>query len=169
MSNVNVMALTATATRRLREDVASSLGMIAPCTILLSPDKVNLRYTVVDMRGKNSDKFFIPIIHELQLKRTLLPRVIIFCRLKADCGKLYSLFRRNMGSEFMEPPGANERIVKCRLVDMFFAGSETEVKDQIIANFTIPSPLRIVICTTAFGMGVDCPRRTFGNTLWCCN
>lgn len=39
---------------------------------------------------------------------------------------------------------------------MFFKGTYSDVKAQIISNFTKSSPLRIVIATVAFGMGVDC-------------
>ena len=57
----------------------------------------------------------------------------------------------------MNSQSPNVRLVKRRLVDMFFTGTESAVKDDIIENFTTPSPLRIVICTQAFGMGIDCP------------
>ena len=59
-----------------------------------------------------------------------------------------------MGREFMEPPGTSEQLVEHRLVDMFFQGTDLEVKEQIIKNFITSSPLRI-ISTVAFGM--DCP------------
>ena len=62
-----------------------------------------------------------------------------------------------MGLGFTEPPGVSKNIVECRLVDMFFKGTAIDVKEKIIANFTTASPLRIVISTVAFGMGIDCP------------
>ena len=42
------------------------------------------------------------------------------------------------------------------MVDMFFQGTEAKIQENIIRNFTTSSPLRIVICTVAFGMGIDC-------------
>lgn len=157
LTNMHVMALTATATTQLRESVTEALGMVTPATITRSPDKINILYSCVDMKG-SLEKNLDAILHELQQKRVLLPRIIIFCKVKADCGKLYSYFKSKMGAEFTEPVGANARLTKRRLVDMFFTGTETAVKDDIIYNFTTPaSPLRIVICTQAFGMGVDCP------------
>lgn len=36
-------------------------------------------------------------------------------------------------------------------------GTDADVKNKIVANFTHDSPLRIVISTVAFGMGIDCP------------
>lgn len=38
----------------------------------------------------------------------------------------------------------------------FFKGTDSDVKKRIIDNFTRPSCLRIIICTDAFGMGIDC-------------
>ena len=62
-----------------------------------------------------------------------------------------------MGPTFTEPPGASQYISECRLVDMFFTGTDLTVKEKIIHNFTRSSNLRIVISTIAFGMGIDCP------------
>ena len=42
------------------------------------------------------------------------------------------------------------------MVDMFFQGTEAKIQENIIRNFTTSSPLRIVISTVAFGMGIDC-------------
>ena len=38
----------------------------------------------------------------------------------------------------------------------FFLSLIQMSKSRIISNFTEPSPLRIVIATTAFGLGIDC-------------
>jgi superfamily II DNA helicase RecQ len=154
-NNINVMALTATATSELRSQVSEMLGMIKPVVIARSLDKSNLRY-VVRKIGKPVS-FFQYILNEVKCKRTALPRVIIFCKNKADCGKLYTYFRTNMGVEFMDRPGTSQQLLEHRLIDMFFQGTEDVVKDHIIRNFTVPSRLRIVISTVAFGMGIDCP------------
>ena len=157
--NLHIMALTATATRSLRSEVQQMLGMIEPVVVVRSPDKINMRYTNIKLTGSNacSNEIFAQLLAELQAKRTSLDRVIIFCKNKTDCAKLYAFFESNLGPDFTEPPGVSESILECRLVDMFFKGTESTVKMGILANFTKPSPLRIVIATVAFGMGVDCP------------
>ena len=39
---------------------------------------------------------------------------------------------------------------------MFFKGTDGDVKKRIIEKFNKPSNLRVVICTEAFGMGINC-------------
>ena len=61
-----------------------------------------------------------------------------------------------MGIDFTDPAGASELLPDHRLIDMYFQGTEPAVKGAILKNFTSPSRLQIVICTVAFGMGIDC-------------
>ena len=45
-----------------------------------------------------------------------------------------------------------------RLVDMFTRVLSSEKKEYVIHSFSeVGGTLRVVIATTAFGMGVDCP------------
>ena len=157
-SHVGIMALTATATKQVREKVQGLTGMRDPLCNIRSPDKTNM-FSSIAIKGYNSyevSKFFNVILEELKTKLIALPRIIIFCKLKTDCAKLYTFFKVGMGRYFTHPPGAHSSIVECRLVDMFFKGTDNVVKEKIIANFTTSSCLRIVICTDAFGMGIDC-------------
>ena len=50
--NIGVMALTATASRLLRQKAV--LGMRAPFTIIRSPDKPNMRLSVIQVKGCNA-------------------------------------------------------------------------------------------------------------------
>ena len=62
-----------------------------------------------------------------------------------------------MGNEILEPQDALD-LPQYRLVDMFMSSSHPTVKEEILQCFTSASaPLRIVICTIAFGMGVNPP------------
>ena len=59
---------------------------------------------------------------------------------------------------FTEPRGVSVASVESRLVDMFTSGTHPEVKEVILKSFQSQiAPLRIVIDTIAFGMGIDCP------------
>ena len=44
------------------------------------------------------------------------------------------------------------------LIDCYTGATEDGIKEHIVHSFTTPnSPLRIVIATVAFGMGLNCP------------
>jgi ATP-dependent DNA helicase RecQ len=149
------MALTATATRTLREEVQIKLGMTDPLLIIKSPDKPNIKFASLEINKQKYQAIFTSIADEIRKKRGSMPRIIIYCKNKSDCGELYTFFERNLGDFFTEPPGVSHCIVENRVVDMFFTGTDPDVKSRIVVNFTKPSPLRLVICTIAFGMGID--------------
>ena len=57
----------------------------------------------------------------------------------------------------MEPLGAPD-LPEYRLFDYFTSATHASVKDGILKAFVQPtSPIRIVIATVAFSMGVDTP------------
>lgn len=157
-SNIGVMALTATASQLLQQKVGAVLGMRAPFTIIGSPDKTNMRLSVIQVKRCNAfdaPEVFDHILTEIQSKLTIMPRVMIFCKVKSDCWKLYSYFIMSLGRNFCHPPGTSSDVFEARLVDMFFKGTDSLVKRTIIDNFTKPSCRTIVICTDAVGMGIN--------------
>ena len=148
------MALTATASDSLISDIISDCRMVNPYIVQISPNKDNLRYSCQKI-GTVDD--FLPIVQSLQRQRTSFARTIIYCQRQLDCGTLYQLFAKTLGPEFTEPPGTLVSLPEYRLVDCFSKGTQQEVKDNILRQFTqLHSVLRVVICTAAFGMGVDC-------------
>ena len=60
-----------------------------------------------------------------------------------------------MGDEFTDPPDTSIFLPEHRMVDVF-SRDRGKNKETIIMNFTTSSPLRIMISTVAFGMGIDC-------------
>lgn len=64
--------------------------------------------------------------------------------------------KQKLGTAITEPEGY-PNIVGYRLIDMFIRVL-TVPKKEVIASFSKTNgSLRIVIATTAFGMGIDCP------------
>lgn len=81
-SHHNIMALTATASKTLRGQIESVLGMRTPLGMIKSP---NMRLCLLKIKGFNS--YEVPpvfIVKELRSKLTLLPRITIFCNRKTD-------------------------------------------------------------------------------------
>ena len=62
-----------------------------------------------------------------------------------------------MGKEFTEPIGYPD-FHQFRMVEMFTRASTKEMKDKVLKSFiNKDSKLRLVVATTAFSMGIDCP------------
>lgn len=61
--NVNVMALTATATHTLRMELAHVIGMKSPVMVVLPPCKPNIMYKVREYTSIEHD--FMPVVEQL--------------------------------------------------------------------------------------------------------
>ena len=108
------------------------------------------------MEGLSVHDFVTPLVPKLKVRRSKLPRVMIFCRRFEDCSILYQLFLNQLKNELTEPIGASN-VSRFRLVDMYTSVTDKEVLDCIITSFCkSDTPLRVLICTIAFGMGLDC-------------
>ena len=154
--DVRFNAMTATTSKELRMKVSSTIGLINPTVIAISPCKSNISYNVSNFVSINET--FGPVLHELRGKLTSMDRVIIYCRKIEDCSDLYCFLKRGLGDNFTYPSHAPCELSKYCLVDMFTSVTDQEVKQQIIKSFRNPSaPLRIVCATIAFGMGIDTP------------
>ena len=151
--NINILALTATATHSLRSMVSTMIGLYDPAVVCVSPCIKNMMYTVSSY--KTIGDTIKPLLSKLLLLKTAMPRTIIYCRRIEDCSKLYMYFKHGLGIYFTEPMDAPDQS-RFRLVEMFTSCTDEDVKKQIITSFCSSSPLRIVCSTIAFGMGLDC-------------
>ena len=123
--------------------------------ISASPDKPNITLHVASFT--RMETCFSPIAQQLYSQQTAIGHCIIFCQTLDDCPKLYRFFWTSLGDRFTYPIGAPD-LCGNRLVDMFHSCTEPTIKNKIIDAFTTPSsPLRVVIATVAFGMGIDVP------------
>lgn len=83
LSKVNIMALTATATRTLLSDVCYILGMKDPHIVMVSPDKSNVILRVSPF--ESYENAFNPVIDEIKVKRLSMGRTIIYCQKQETC------------------------------------------------------------------------------------
>lgn len=153
--NVNVMALTATATKMSRVRIQQVLQMNSPHVISLMPFKPNIKYFV---RQFNSIEDCVsPVIQSLVNEGIKAEKVVIFCSTRELCSTIYLYFKSVLGEHFTYPRGA-PCVSEFRLVDCYTAAIDEDLKKHIVSSFTAPDcRLRVVIATVAFGMGIDCP------------
>ena len=152
--DVPFMALTATATQQTKDKIFDLLELRKPKEITESPNKVNVRYTVQKL--DNSVPIvenFRCLINELKLKGKGTTRSIIYCQTVKQCAHLFSMFELELGLSMYD----GEADPRNRLVQMMHSGSPESVKGHVLDQFADSSkPLRILIATIAYGMGVNC-------------
>ena len=147
------MALTATATVSLRKCVIKTLGMKDTVVINENVNKPNIIYSVRTFESMEST--FNQMIQTLKKERTKMPRTIVYCQHQDNCAQLYLQMKMMLGEERVEPLGAPD-LPEFRLFDYFTSAVHESVKESVLKVFTMPgSPLRIVIATIAFGLGID--------------
>ena len=151
-SGVPVLALTATALMDTYQEVLNRLSMKNPNLIALPPDRSNIVYslhpiaTLQDL-GESLYKDFTG--------KDVFPKTILFVRKYKDCADLYSTLLHKLGHNFTHPPGY-PNTSEFRVVEMFSGVLTTDKKNQVLSTFsTIDSSLRLVIATSAFGLGID--------------
>ena len=153
---VNIMALTATATRATRETIMDVLLMNHPHVIFESPGKPNIAYSVYYIPKERSLKdYFQWLGDELLTEKELTTRTIIYCQTIKQCGLIYSTLRAMLGKKiFLDETGDNPRDA---IMEMLHSCIPEANKAAISQSFQVKnSSLRVLVATIAFGVGVDC-------------
>ena len=153
---VHIMALTATARPKTRDDVYRILGFHKPVLVYVPPTKSNIIYFVKPKVEK--EDLVCELSREMLKLQDRFPKTIIFCRRFEECSDFYLMFIKTLGDSFTSPAGLDKNLSKFRVVDMYTSCTKTNVKANILKSFCcIGSHLRIVIATIAFSMGLDIP------------
>ncbi|MDQ3926016.1 MAG: ATP-dependent DNA helicase [Actinomycetota bacterium] len=138
LGNPPVLALTATATPRVRQDILRSLRMREPKVVVTSFNRPNLTYRVVPAKGKK-DK--LPLI--LSFIRNSPPPGIIYGTTRKECEELAASLKR---------AGVD--------ADYYHAGMGAAERSSVQERF-MTDELDVGVATVAFGMGVDKPNVRF--------
>ena len=149
------MALTATATRDTLHSVIQRLSLKVPIVIAISPYRNNISYELLDKT--TIDEFTTGVCEELKSKGVGFPKTVVFVRTYKDCSCIYAMLKWKSGQYFTDPPGY-PHLSPFRLVDMYTRVLTVEKKTEVLESFSkVNGKIRLVVATTAYGMGVDCP------------
>ena len=152
---MKILAVTATATKETLDSVTCRLSLENPVLIGLPPDRINIKYAVQPC--PNLTEFCSQLATEIMLKRAQTPKTVIFCRSLQNCDNMFAMMKRILGKNMTEPPGI-EAGLQVRLIDVFTSVSTTEMREMVLKTFkNHDTKLRLLIATTAFGLGIDCP------------
>jgi len=129
------MALTATATPRVRTDILQQLGMISTKWFLSSFNRNNLKYKVMNKKGKGGMDDIVSVI----LTQFKNKSGIVYCLSKKDC---------DSAAQDLRKAGVKAKPYHAGL------GKEERSKTQ---DMWVQDKIRVVCATIAFGMGIDKP------------
>ena len=88
---------------------------------------------------------------------TKATKTVIFCRSLKDCEKMCAILKKLLGKNITEPPGLPDNFLQFWLIDVFTAASDNDMREEIITEFCkSDTKLRLIIASTAFGLGIDC-------------
>lgn len=154
-SGLHILSLTATATTETFHVISKQLSLVKPVLVGLPPHRPNI---VIEVHLKVGMEIFVAYLcDESVAKRGRFPKTVIYVRTFADCSNVYILLKHKLGKFFTDPPGYPNH-ADYLLIDMFTAVQTREKKDEVLRLFTQKGgKLRMILATTAFGMGVDCP------------
>lgn len=143
------MALTATSTNKIREQILSTLCMTDTVSIVMPSFRANITYFA--SRVKHSDfTCFNPIIQNLKDRRLNAEKIVIFCRNVKTVGQLYAHFIYALSEDSVNSLN--------RIVAMFHRSTAQVNKEYILNTFPKKdSTIRLLIATVAFGMGINIP------------
>ena len=131
---------------------ATWIGLRDELVISKSPCRNNIMYTVIESAA--IEEVFIPVAKRLYEERLSYPRTFIYYRSYKDCSSVY--LKSHPGKHYTEPAGVPD-IPGFRMVDMYTSCTDEFIKYKIEHLFVMESPLRVVVATTAFGLGIDSP------------
>ena len=154
-NKLNILALTATATQETLKCVISRTSMQDPVIIGLPPDRPNIKLSVQSSPG--IPKMCEWLAKELLEKRTATLKTVVFCRSLRHCADMCVIMRKLLGEKITEPPGLPDNMVQYRLIDIFTAASDKDIREEILAEFSKSnSSIRLLIASTTFSLGVNC-------------
>ena len=134
LPDITVLALTATATPKVQQDMIKSLQLQKPLIIKTTFDRPNLYIKVI----KKSDKPLDDLLSILKNSKSS----IVYCQTRAMTDKLTDLLKRHN--------------INC---DSYHAGMPTNERIRVHDEF-VKLKITCVIATIAFGMGIDATIRT---------
>lgn len=128
-----IVALTATATPVVQDDIIKSLSMVDPNIFMSSFNRANLYYEV-RLKTEDIDKDIIKFVKNHPNKTG-----IVYCMSRSKVELFAEVLRAN-GIKTMA----------------YHAGMESGIRDQVQDSF-ISEDIDVIVATIAFGMGIDKP------------
>ena len=149
-----MLALTASLKLKDRANLIKACGLVSPTIIDASPNKSNIRFSFVSIEKEKEALRYISWVADLLLEKgEETPQTIIFCKtfnaISMILSYLLMLLERKA---FIEKDGNT-----VSLIGVYHSKTWDTGKKDIESSFKANGYTRVVIATTALGMGVNFP------------
>lgn len=129
--DIPVLALTATASKKVRNDIIKVLNINNAYTVIGSFDRPNL-YIEVKQKSKNIESDIKPL-----LKKYKKDYIIVYCKTRDDTDKITSIIN-DLGINSLS----------------YHAGLSNKLREEVQNKF-IEGETKCIVATVAFGMGIN--------------
>lgn len=157
-SGCQILVLTATASKTTKQQIFHTLHLSDKDIKMIeeSPDRTNLFYATLYLDKNDSIELsFASLINEVKNFKVQTERTLIYCQTRKQCSVLFRVFEVYLGKHLYH----GDTSPRNRIVEMYHAGTPASVKDHISKSMALDDGhLRVLICTVAFGMGVNCKK-----------
>ena len=125
-----VLALTATATKKIKKNVIESLSLKKDMVLIdVNPNRPNI-YLSVRKISNDLNSSFQWLVEKLKKEMNTMGRVLIYCKTIKDCGRIFTYFKCKLGSDAYYPAGT-EQISINMLVGMYHHSTIQKHKERI--------------------------------------
>ncbi|XP_052253571.1 uncharacterized protein LOC127859955 [Dreissena polymorpha] len=154
--DVPLLAITATGTERVREDIVKYLQISDNAfSIAIVPDRPNITLVVKSTGSERYEEELQWLLDyaRVHIDNESMAKTIIFCR---SYRMVYGVWSWLLDAIGLKVYAEEKHTVKGRRVEMFTASTTEKDKNRILDNFK-NGRTRIIVSTVAFGMGVNIP------------
>lgn len=148
-------ALTGTADKETCSVITSKLSLKEPLIIHISPNRANLRFSVIK---KSKDAIFEELdwlIDHVKEKGESASKTIIFCNTMNDIACVVNYLMLKLGRSAYSPKESCEQS-NC-LLGIYHSSCWQHSKDRVVQSFKEQGKVRVVVASTALSMGVNFP------------
>ena len=154
-SGTPVLALTATADLASRNRVIKILHMAGAKRVIVSPHRSNIRLGLAST-PKRELKCLDWIVDDVGANAAAMAPIIIYCHSYDVIGQVFAHFERELGEDLWLNKDPENKIENL-LVGMFTAKTRPYNRDHVIKSMNGNGNCRVVIASTALGMGLNFP------------
>ena len=154
LPGVPLLALTATATAVTRKRIMTLLSINHGIEIVVSPNRKNVKLCVQKV-SNDIPKTFSWLAEEIEGKGVSCPRTLIYVKDYQRCGEIFNFFMQTLGDQSYWPRQAKKKSAN-RIIAMYHSGTAPKIQEHVLSSLKdSEGSVRIVIATSALGMGVD--------------